>query len=98
MVFFPRLVFGGRGQMTPRQARSYECVPDMLKTFGVSSIRLMTNNPYKINSLKALGVDITGTIAALSNNLGERAAKYLATKQVGGAPQRPPPPPPPRLD
>lgn len=65
----------------PDEARAYGCVPTILNTFGVKSVALMTNNPYKVKSLKDLGVKISGTISSISNTLGKRAAKYLHTKQ-----------------
>ncbi|CAM9117543.1 unnamed protein product [Discosporangium mesarthrocarpum] len=42
--------------------RTYECVNFILKDMGVKSVRLMTNNPYKIDWLKATGVTVTGRI------------------------------------
>ena len=29
------------------ELRSYECVPDILDDLGISSVRLMTNNPLR---------------------------------------------------
>jgi 3,4-dihydroxy 2-butanone 4-phosphate synthase/GTP cyclohydrolase II len=66
----------------PDEARSYECVPAILDKFAVGSIKLMTNNPYKLVSLRRLGVQVVCTVSTLSVGLGERAAAYLATKQA----------------
>jgi GTP cyclohydrolase II len=46
----------------PDDARSYEAARDMLAHLGVRSVRLMTNNPDKVQKLRALGVSVTGTM------------------------------------
>jgi GTP cyclohydrolase II len=40
----------------PVDARSYDVAAAMLRNLGVDSIELMTNNPLKLESLRALGV------------------------------------------
>jgi len=40
--------------------RDYGIAAAMLRSLGVRSIRLMTNNPRKIDQLRALGVEVTG--------------------------------------
>ena len=42
----------------PDEARSYDVVPFILQDLGVASVRLLTNNPFKIDSLRALGVTV----------------------------------------
>ncbi|KAG5191024.1 GTP cyclohydrolase II-domain-containing protein [Tribonema minus] len=42
--------------------RSYECVPYILEDMGVKSVRLMTNNPFKVASLRALGVRVLDSV------------------------------------
>ena len=44
----------------PDEARNYDVVPFILRDLGVGSIRLLTNNPFKIDSLRALGVQVDG--------------------------------------
>ncbi len=46
----------------PVDARTYGDVKDVLDYFSVKSIRLMTNNPDKIEQLKGLGIDVAGRI------------------------------------
>ncbi len=46
----------------PPDLRQYELAAAMLKKFGISSIRLLTNNPQKIHDLEQLGVKITERI------------------------------------
>lgn len=45
--------------------RSYECVPAILQDLGIQSVKLVTNNPYKISQLTASGVRIEHTIRSL---------------------------------
>ena len=42
----------------PDDVRRYDVARDMLEWLGVKSIRLMTNNPEKVQGLRALGVDV----------------------------------------
>lgn len=59
--------------------RCYACVPFMLKDMGITGIRLMTNNPFKIRQLTELGVTIVGAKSHVvaPNDFN---AKYLRTK------------------
>jgi 3,4-dihydroxy 2-butanone 4-phosphate synthase/GTP cyclohydrolase II len=60
-------------------SRSYSVSAAMLRALGVRSVRLMTNNPAKIEELRALGVDVTAreAVAPTVNSDNER---YLRTK------------------
>ena len=44
----------------PDDCREYTAVANILENMGVKSIRLMTNNPRKIDEMTKLGVNITG--------------------------------------
>ncbi len=59
--------------------RTYECVPAILQDLGIQSVRLMTNNPYKTEWLKALGVNIVGCLP-MSASKHEHNRSYLETK------------------
>lgn len=61
--------------------RDYSVVPLILEALGVKSIRLMTNNPAKLSSLRKLGVKITGRVDhhVDPNEFNEF---YLETKRV----------------
>ena len=37
------------------EMREYVAVPDILEDMNVHSVRLITNNPYKVNQLEKLG-------------------------------------------
>lgn len=64
----------------PEDARQYGVVPSLLKDMGIESIRLMTNNPRKLERLRALGVDVAGTIPVVVPKANPYNKKYLETK------------------
>ena len=61
--------------------RSYDTAAEMLRTLGVGSIDLYTNNPRKIDGLRACGIEVVGRepIVIEPNAFNDR---YLRTKQV----------------
>lgn len=65
----------------PEDARQYGVVPSILSDMGIDSIRLMTNNPRKIERLCALGVDVEGTIPMVVPEANPYNLKYLETKK-----------------
>lgn len=62
------------------ELREYKCIPDILRDLGIRSIRLLTNNPFKMEQLTALGVNITERVGIQfpSNPHNE---KYLRAKK-----------------
>jgi GTP cyclohydrolase II len=70
--------------------RDYEPAAAILRDLGVRSIRLMTNNPMKVNGLRTAGVTISERI---SHWVGENQynASYLAVKRrkMGHHPDNP---------
>ena len=42
----------------PQENRSFAAAAAMLRTFGIRKVRLMTNNPKKIEGLKQYGMDV----------------------------------------
>ena len=66
----------------PDEARNYEVVPFILQDLGVISVRLLTNNPFKIDSLRALGVTVDGNeeCQACEEELSAYSRFYLSTK------------------
>jgi len=64
----------------PEDCRKYGVVPTILKDLGIGSIRLMTNNPRKVERLEALGVEIVDTLPILAN-ANPHNRKYLETKR-----------------
>ena len=60
--------------------RSYSLPGQILRYFGLTSVRLMSNNPEKIAAVEAAGVTIAERIPCIADELDTRAA-YLATKR-----------------
>jgi GTP cyclohydrolase II len=73
--------------------RDYTMAARILADLGVRSIRLLTNNPHKIESLRELGVSVTARVP-LETPLNPENARYLEAKarrlhhllQLGEAP------------
>ena len=59
--------------------RDYSICQPMLKHLGVSSLRLMTNNPKKVSALESMGFKIVERIAIKTGQTAHNE-KYLATK------------------
>lgn len=62
------------------ELREYMAVPDILANLGIKSIRLITNNPFKIDQLKSLGVHITERIP-MQIPTNQHNTRYLLTKR-----------------
>ncbi|MGD0293547.1 MAG: GTP cyclohydrolase II [Terracidiphilus sp.] len=60
--------------------REYELPAEVLKLMGVTSVRLMTNNPQKVAALEAAGIQVRERVSAEVEPL-ESFASYLRTKQ-----------------
>jgi GTP cyclohydrolase II len=77
----------------PDDARDYGVARDMLAELGIKSIKLMTNNPDKVEKLRALGIEVSGrlpvVIAPNPHSLGYLEAKRL--RMAHDLPQRPVP-------
>ena len=60
--------------------REYELPAEVLKLLGVTSVRLITNNPQKVAALKAAGIAVTERVSA-EVELQDSFERYLRTKQ-----------------
>ena len=60
-------------------ARDYGLAVQILDDLGVESLRLLTNNPKKIEELKALGIQVTERVP-LQGAVNPENARYLLTK------------------
>ena len=60
--------------------REYELPAEVLKLLGVTSVRLMTNNPQKVAALEAAGIQVTERVSA-EVEPQESFAGYVRTKQ-----------------
>ena len=64
----------------PADARNYKIAADMLKDFGVSKVRMMTNNPLKIKGLEDNGISVQKRLSHVSG-VSKDNEHYLATKK-----------------
>jgi 3,4-dihydroxy 2-butanone 4-phosphate synthase/GTP cyclohydrolase II len=64
----------------PADARHYGAATQILRDLGVSSVRLMTNNPDKTSSLESYGVPVTERVA-LTPRPNDHNLGYLLTKR-----------------
>lgn len=60
--------------------RSYDVAASILKDLGATKVKLMTNNPMKIDGLGSYGVEITERVPIQMNH-NEKNEFYLKTKQ-----------------
>jgi GTP cyclohydrolase II len=60
--------------------RAYELPAEVLKLLGVTSVRLMTNNPDKVAAMESAGIAVTERVSA-EVEPQESFAGYLKTKQ-----------------
>lgn len=60
--------------------RAYELPAEVLKLLGVSSVRLMTNNPEKVGALELAGITVTERVSA-EVEAQDTFERYLRTKQ-----------------
>jgi GTP cyclohydrolase II len=60
--------------------RDYRAASDMVRALGITSVRLMTNNPRKVEGLNTHGVPVSGRIPLVTPANRHNAA-YLLTKQ-----------------
>ncbi|MES2262323.1 MAG: GTP cyclohydrolase II [Pseudomonadota bacterium] len=73
--------------------RNYALVEPMLKQFGVTSLRLMTNNPRKIAAMENLGITVAERVPLLVNRNAFNQG-YLNTKAAKLGHMMTPPPAP----
>lgn len=71
--------------------RNYALVEPMLKQFGVTSLRLMTNNPRKITAMENLGITVAERVPLLVNRNAFNQ-HYLNTKAAKLGHMMTPPP------
>ncbi len=64
----------------PVENRRYDAAAEVLKWFGVESIKLITNNPDKLQQLRDLGIKVTGRIPVIVA-ANPHSAGYLKVKR-----------------
>lgn len=60
--------------------RDYEAAVQILEELGVKGLKLLTNNPDKLNALKERGIDIVERVPVVSSEHSENK-DYLETKK-----------------
>src|SRR5579862_6508438 len=60
--------------------RAYELPAEVLKLLGVQAVRLMTNNPEKVQALETAGIKVTERVSA-EVETQDSFERYLKTKQ-----------------
>ncbi|GAC1618054.1 MAG: bifunctional 3,4-dihydroxy-2-butanone-4-phosphate synthase/GTP cyclohydrolase II [Ktedonobacteraceae bacterium] len=63
----------------PADARTYDAAVEILRDLGMTSVRLMTNNPIKIQALRERSISVERVPLEIAPN--ENNARYLHTKQ-----------------
>lgn len=65
----------------PIDGRTYDAARDMLRDLGVGSVRLLTNNPAKVEALRSFGIDVVERVPL---EVEPQAANqgYLAAKKA----------------
>ena len=48
-----------------KDARDFSSAAKILKSIGVKSIRMLTNNPKKVETITKFGVDVVGTVETI---------------------------------
>ena len=61
-------------------ARSYDVAAGMLQDLGIDTIRLMTNNPTKVDELASLGVEVVERVPVVPEKVTRENFRYLQTK------------------
>ena len=64
----------------PVDARDYELPAKILKDLGFGTIRLMTNNPLKVEALERHGINVAAQVGTVTEP-SEHNERYLATKR-----------------
>jgi len=64
----------------PEDMRDYNMIPSILEDLQINSIRLMTNNPRKVNHLSSLGVTVDDLVPMVVDEPNPHNKKYLEAK------------------
>ncbi|WP_338969454.1 GTP cyclohydrolase II [Spiroplasma endosymbiont of Labia minor] len=65
----------------PTDLRAYNAVKEILQYYNIKSIRLMTNNPAKVNAIKQLGINISSIMPVVAT-ANEHNFKFMETLRV----------------
>jgi len=65
----------------PDDARDYSAAAAMIRHLGIASVRLMTNNPAKVDALRKCGIELSRCEPVVVCS-SEWSASYLETKRA----------------
>ncbi len=65
----------------PKDARDYRLPVEILHWFGIGRLKLLSNNPEKIQALAAAGIEVAERIACQPPAASSHAERYLRTKR-----------------
>ncbi len=74
-------VDANRALHLPDDAREYDAVADILNDLGITTIRILSNNPTKISRIEATGVTVAERIPVIIEP-SPHNKKYLETKKL----------------
>jgi len=63
----------------PADGRDYSIAADILRDMGIQSVKILTNNPAKMEDLKKLGIEVSERIP-LTGQVHKENISYLKTK------------------
>ena len=61
--------------------RQYGLAVAVLRHFGISSVRMLSNNPSKVEALESAGIGVLELVPCSPEDTGELARSYLRTKR-----------------
>jgi GTP cyclohydrolase II len=64
----------------PDDARTYTEAVSILRSFSIRRVRLLTNNPFKVQALLDAGIDVVEVVPCITTPT-EHNKRYLATKK-----------------
>jgi len=64
----------------PKDARTYDAAVEILRELGINNVRLLSNNKYKVDQLRRLGLTVTRT--PLRGKTNDFNSEYLKAKKL----------------
>jgi 3,4-dihydroxy 2-butanone 4-phosphate synthase/GTP cyclohydrolase II len=68
----------------PSDIRTYESAATILNDLGVTSVNLMTNNPSKVDGIRAAGIQVEAVIPCIALDPPPDSLRHLRAKQARG--------------
>lgn len=64
--------------------RTYDAAVDILRHLGITHLRLLTNNPHKLDTLRDAGLEVSGVVALQVGTTGDNAQYVRAKRELLG--------------